>query len=75
MPLVEITLAEGRTPEQLRGLMKDVTQTVHISIGAPVESIRVVLREVPRTHWAAGGLTLAERDAAAAVPQSTGEAP
>lgn len=75
MPLVEITLAEGRTSEQLRGLMKDVTETVHSSIGAPVESIRVVLREVPRTHWAAGGVTLAERDAAAVVPPSSGDTP
>ncbi len=63
MPLVEITLAEGRTPEQLRGLMAAVTQAVHDSVGAPVASIRVVLREVPTTHWSAGGVTIAEREA------------
>ena len=34
------------------------------AVGAPRESIRVVLREVPPTHWAAGDVTIAERHAA-----------
>jgi 4-oxalocrotonate tautomerase len=67
MPLVEITLAQGRSPEQLRGLMSAVTEAVVTSVGAPVESVRVVLREVPKTHWSAGGVTIAEREAAAAT--------
>jgi 4-oxalocrotonate tautomerase len=67
MPLVEITLAEGRTPEQLRTLLSATTHAVATSVGAPVENIRVVIREVPRTHWAAGDVTIAERDAAAAA--------
>ncbi len=71
MPLVEITLAEGRAPEQLRSLMSAVTEAVHASVGAPVDSIRVVLREIPKTHWAAGGITLAEREAAARTGDPT----
>ncbi|MGH3631628.1 MAG: tautomerase family protein [Sciscionella sp.] len=38
---------------------------MHRSIGAPEANIRVVVREVPTTHWSAGGVTLAERAAAA----------
>lgn len=68
MPLIEITLAEGRSPEQLRSLMAAVTDAAHASIGAPIESIRVVLREVPKTHWSAGGVTIAEREARASTP-------
>jgi 4-oxalocrotonate tautomerase len=64
MPLVEITLAEGRRPGELRSLMSAVTQAVHESVGAPVATIRVVLREVPKTHWSAGDVTIAEREAA-----------
>lgn len=63
MPLVEISLAEGRTPEQIRALLAEVHQAVHRSIGAPEPSIRVVVREVPPEHWSAGGETLAERAA------------
>ena len=63
MPLVEITLVEGRTPEQIRALMSATTEAVVTSIGAPQESVRVVVREVPATHWAAGDVTIAERRA------------
>jgi 4-oxalocrotonate tautomerase len=78
MPLVEITLAEGRTPEQLRALLHATTHAVATSTGAPVESIRVVIREVPKTHWSAGDVTIAEREAArtgvpAASPDATGD--
>lgn len=61
MPLVQVTLAEGRTPEQLRTLQSAVARAVVDAIGAPLESVRVVLYEVPRTHWAAGDVTLQER--------------
>lgn len=61
MPLVEITLVEGRPPERLRSLISKVTAAVNEAVDAPVESIRVVVREVPATHWAAGDVTIAER--------------
>lgn len=66
MPLVEVTLVEGRGPEQLRSLISALTDAVVTSVGAPRDAIRVVLREVPATHWAAGDVTIAERTAAAA---------
>ncbi|MER7182821.1 tautomerase family protein [Streptomyces hyaluromycini] len=72
MPLVEITLAEGRAPEQIRALLADVHLAVHKAINVPEASIRVVVREVPPAHWSAGGQTLAERAAAAAETANTG---
>lgn len=63
MPLVEITLVEGRSPEQLRALVTATTDAVVSSIEAPKDSVRVVIREVPATHWAAGDVTIAERRA------------
>ncbi len=62
MPLVEVTLVQGRTPEQLRALITDLTDAVEAAIGVARGSIRVVLREVPATHWAAGDVTIAERE-------------
>lgn len=70
MPLIEVTLAEGRSPEQLRTLMSKLTYAAVDALGAPLESIRVVLREVPTTHWAAGDVTIAERRATG-VPEAT----
>ena len=61
MALVEVTLVEGRTPEQLRTLISRLTAAVVDSVGAPMENVRVVLREIPATHWAAGDVTVQER--------------
>jgi 4-oxalocrotonate tautomerase len=55
MPIVEITLIEGRSFELKEKLVKEVTQAVVSSIGAPREAVRVILREVPPWHFAAGG--------------------
>jgi 4-oxalocrotonate tautomerase len=71
VPLVEITLVEGRSPQQLRALISKVTQACVESVDAPLESVRVVLREVPPTHFAAGDETIAERQAQRHTPQSS----
>ena len=63
MPLVEVTLTQGRQPEQLRQLMHLVHEAVRSSLDANPQSIRVIVREVPRELWSAGDQTLAERDA------------
>jgi len=61
MPIVEVSLVEGRTPQQIRRLITALTEAVVTSVAAPRESIRVVVREVPATHWAAGDVTFPER--------------
>jgi 4-oxalocrotonate tautomerase len=63
MPLIEVTLVEGRTAEQIRALITGLTQAAVEAVDAPQESVRVVVREVPATHWAAGDVTIAERRA------------
>jgi 4-oxalocrotonate tautomerase len=61
MPLIEVTLVEGRSPEQLRSLISGLTAAACEAVGAPKDSVRVVVREVPATLWAAGDVTIAER--------------
>jgi 4-oxalocrotonate tautomerase len=61
VPLIEVTLVEGRTPAQLRELISALTHAAAQAVDAPVDSIRVVVREVPTTHWGAGDVTIAER--------------
>jgi 4-oxalocrotonate tautomerase len=63
MPLIEVTLVEGRSAEQLRALISGLTRVAVEAVDAPVDSVRVVIREVPATHWAAGDVTIAERRA------------
>ncbi|MFJ9391539.1 tautomerase family protein [Nocardioides sp. NPDC101246] len=63
MPNVEITLGAGRSPEQLRDLIHEVHGAVLRTVGTRPEHVRVVVREVPRSLWATGDVTLAEMDA------------
>jgi 4-oxalocrotonate tautomerase len=50
MPFVEITMIEGRMNAQKADLIGKVTDAIVDSVGAPIESIRVVIREVPGAH-------------------------
>lgn len=61
MPLVEVTVVAGRTPEQLRELLHRLHTAVHESLDAAPASIRVIIREVPAAHWSAGDMTIEER--------------
>jgi 4-oxalocrotonate tautomerase len=63
MPIIEVTLIEGRRPEQLRDLITRLTDAAAMAVDAPRDSVRVILREVPATHFAAGDVTVAERRA------------
>lgn len=67
MPVIEVTLVEGRTTEQKNGLIRALTNAAHESIGAPLQTVRVILREIPLSHFAVGGETFAQRAAAAAT--------
>jgi 4-oxalocrotonate tautomerase len=60
MPLVQITLARGRTAEQLQALGEAVTSAVHEAVGAPAGNVRVVVTECEPEHWFVGGESLAD---------------
>lgn len=66
MPHIQIALAEGRSPEQLRAMIHEVALAVERTAGAPQSAISVHVTEVPLTHWGNDLGTLQEkRDAAA----------
>ena len=67
MPLVEVTIAEGRSASQIRAMIHEVHTAVLHTVDTRPEHIRVIVREVPRTHWATGDLTLCEMDQAQLV--------
>lgn len=60
MPLIEITIVEGRSQEMKKDMMMNVTNAVSESLNAKKESIRIVIREVPKDHWAVGGVPMSE---------------
>ncbi len=65
MPLIEVSIARGRTPEQLRSLIGALHRAAEDSVGAAPENTTVIVREIEHEHWSRGDQTIAERNAAA----------
>jgi 4-oxalocrotonate tautomerase family enzyme len=60
MPVIQCDIREGRTEEQKQALAKEITRVVHETIGAPVEYIYVLIREMPGAHHVKAGEALAD---------------
>lgn len=63
MPLIQIHMAQGRSPEQKRALLNAITDAVVDSVGAPRDSVRVWITEMADTDFMAGGELLADKQA------------
>ena len=70
MPIIDITLLEGRDLATKKALMREVTDAVEKSLGAPRESIRVLVRDVPRSHYSVGGTPKDEGEPRPGAPRS-----
>jgi len=61
MPFVSVRLLEGRTQDQKRQLVKTITDALVDICDADRDTTMVVIDEIPRDHWARGGVLLSER--------------
>jgi 4-oxalocrotonate tautomerase len=61
MPLVHVSMAEGRTEEQKRALLLAISKAVQETLSAPEASIRVWITEFRPTEYLAGTEILADR--------------
>jgi 4-oxalocrotonate tautomerase len=60
MPLIQVNILEGRPPEKITELISNITDTVSETLGAPKQSVRVLVTEMPKTHWGIGGVPASE---------------
>lgn len=60
MPIANILMIEGRTREQKQALIRTVTAAIVESLGVKPDRVRVIVQEVPREHWGAGGTSKKE---------------
>ncbi|MGI9597100.1 MAG: 2-hydroxymuconate tautomerase [Acidimicrobiales bacterium] len=63
MPLVNVHMCEGRTPEQKLALMHAITDAMIEHTDSPRESVRVWIDEFPNTDFMSGGELLADKQA------------
>lgn len=62
MPLIDVSIAQGRTPQQLRAFISALHQAAEQTVGATAQNTTVIIREIPTTHWSKGDQTIAERN-------------
>ena len=55
MPLVTIKIIEGKTLEQKRGMITDVTNAIVKNIGCPASAVHIDILEMKPENYAQGG--------------------
>lgn len=64
MPNIEMVVVEGLSDEKKEELIVALTNATVEAIDAPIDSIRVWLKEVPAKHFGIAGKSVAAIDAA-----------
>jgi len=62
MPVIQITLLEGRKAEQKRRIASRITDVMVEEAGASREGITVTFIEVSRDNYARGGVLMSDKD-------------
>jgi 4-oxalocrotonate tautomerase len=57
MPFAQIYMLEGRTEDQKRAVIEKVTAALQEAVGAPKETIRVWIQDVPKQNWGIAGVS------------------
>ena len=60
MPFAQIYMIEGRTAEQKQAVIEKVTQALVEAVGAPKETVRVWIQDVPKENWGIAGVSAKE---------------
>ena len=55
MPLIQVTMVQGRTVEQKHALIASLTDAMAGTLGTPRDRIRVAIYEISADEWGVGG--------------------
>lgn len=61
MPIVQIALYAGRTPDQKEALAMAVTKAISETAGIPDEATTIIFQEVEKHDWAIGGVPVSKQ--------------
>jgi 4-oxalocrotonate tautomerase len=60
MPIVNIQILEGRPEEKVKEVIQNVTETMVQTLDVKKESVRVIVTEIPKSHWGIGGVPVSD---------------
>lgn len=61
MPIAHLYILEGRDAERKERLIAEVSEAIHRAIDAPLDSIRVLITEMPKEHFGIAGQSARKR--------------
>jgi 4-oxalocrotonate tautomerase len=61
MPIIQVNMFEGRTLEQKRELVANMTDAVVKSLSCKADDVRIILQEMARQDYAIAGVLAADK--------------
>jgi 4-oxalocrotonate tautomerase len=56
MPIIRVEMFDGRTRDQKRALVREVTDAFVRTCGGKPEGLHVIITEIDREDWGSGGV-------------------
>lgn len=60
MPIVQVEILKGRTVEQKREMVKEVTEAITKTLICKPEAVKIIIREMEKEDFSVGGKLLAD---------------
>lgn len=61
MPMIHVEMFAGRSADQKRELVRELTDTYVRVLGGRAESVSIILSDVEQSNWAKGGVFYADQ--------------
>ena len=61
MPIIRVEMFKGRTREQKRALVQELTEAFVRTCGGKPEAVTIVLSDIDKGDWAAAGALMADK--------------
>lgn len=55
MPIIQVNLLAGRPMATKQRFMRALTDAAVATLDVPIDTVRILLNEIPPEHWATGG--------------------
>lgn len=61
MPIIRVEMFKGRSREEKRSLVRELTETFVRVAGSKPESVTIILQDVDKEDWAAAGALMVDK--------------
>lgn len=61
MPIIRVEMFKGRSEEQKRAIVRDLTDAFVKAAGGNPDSVHVILSDVDKVNWGSGGQLFSDK--------------